>query len=110
MIDSAGRVLVGDRENKRIQIFDREGKWLDMWEGFSPFGLAFDAQGTLFVADGYANEIVQLDRSGKIAGRFGQKGTAPGQFELPHMLGFDTAGNLYVAEVNGKRFQKFAPK
>jgi len=110
VIDSAGRVIVGDRENKRIQLFDREGKWLDMWEGFSPFGLAFDARGALFVADGYANEIVQLDSSGKITQRFGQKGTAPGQFELPHMLGFDSAGNLYVAEVNGKRFQKFAPK
>ena len=108
LVDAAGRVLVGDRENKRIQIFDADGKWLDTWEGFSPFGLAFDPQGVLYVADGYDNKLLRLNASGKVEQSWGQKGTVAGQFELPHMLGFDPAGNLYIAEVNGKRFQRFA--
>jgi hypothetical protein len=39
--------------------------------------------------------------------RFGSKGHATGQFELPHMLAVDRDGSLYVAEVGGRRFQKF---
>jgi DNA-binding beta-propeller fold protein YncE len=110
LIDASGRVIVADRENDRIQIFDREGTWLETWDGFAPFGMTFDSQGRLFVADGRANKILLLDSSGKAQQAWGQKGTAPGEFDLPHMLGFDAAGNLYVAEVNGKRLQKFAKK
>ncbi len=57
LIDGRGRVLVGDRENDRIQIFDQDGALLDMWEGFAPFGLALNPQGELFVADGRANRF-----------------------------------------------------
>jgi DNA-binding beta-propeller fold protein YncE len=110
VVDARGRVLVADRENDRIQIFDREGTWLETWEGFAPFGLAFSPTGSLFVADGRANKILRLDASGKVQQAIGEKGTAACQLELPHMLAFDPAGNLYVAEVNGKRFQRFDKK
>ena len=43
-------------------------------------------------------------------GRWGEKGTGPGQFLLPHMLSVDSRGNVYVAEVDGKRMQKFAAR
>jgi DNA-binding beta-propeller fold protein YncE len=107
VVDPSGRVLVADRENNRIQIFDADGKWLDTWEGFAPFGLAFEGQGALYVADGYANAVLRLSSAGKVEQTWGKQGTSPGEFELPHMLGFDPAGNFYVGEINGKRFQKF---
>ena len=44
---------------------------------------------------------------GKSVGRFGEKGTAAGQFQMPHMLCVDSRGDVYVAEVNNKRIQKF---
>lgn len=110
LVDAGGRVLVADRENNRIQIFDREGQWLDAWEGFAPFGMAFNPAGILFVADGRANKVLRLDASGKVQQSWGEKGTAPGAFDLPHMLAFDPAGNLYVAEINGKRLQRFVKK
>ena len=110
IIDSLGRVLVGDRENNRIQVFDGEGQPLAQWEGFAPFGLAIDSDGHVFVADGRANQVLRLDASGKVQQRWGQKGKAPGEFDLPHMLAFDVAGNLFVAEIDGMRFQKFAKK
>ncbi|MBI3463535.1 MAG: hypothetical protein HY000_10830 [Planctomycetes bacterium] len=110
VLDSQGRLLVGDRENRRVQVFDQEGKLLGIWEGFAPFGLAFDKDGVLFVADGYANEILRLDTAGKVQERFGKQGKAPGEFELPHMLAVDASGNLLVTEINGKRAQRFVRK
>lgn len=110
VIDKKGRVLVGDRENDRVQVFDSEGKLLDVWNGFAPFGLELDAQGTLFVADGRANKVLQVSPAGRVVGAWGRKGDKPGEFNLPHMLAADTAGNLYIAEVGGTRLQKLKRK
>ncbi len=110
IVDTCGRVLVGDRENDRIQIFDGEGKLLEIWTGFAPYGLALDPHGALFVADARANKVLRLDERGKVQQTWGSEGNAPGQFDVPHMLTFDASGNLYVAEVNGKRLQKFIRK
>lgn len=105
--DAKGRLLVGDRENDRIQIFDEAGKLLDVWPGFAPYGLALDKEGRVYVADGRKNEVVRLDGEGKIVERFGKKGHGAGEFDLAHMLTFDRAGNLFVTDVNGRRVQKF---
>jgi DNA-binding beta-propeller fold protein YncE len=110
IVDTKNRVLVGDRENNRIQVFDLEGKPLAIWRGYAPYGLAFDPSGNLFVADGRANKVNLLDGAGKVKKSWGRKGPKPGQFDMPHMLAFDSAGNLYVAEVNGQRLQKFVRK
>jgi DNA-binding beta-propeller fold protein YncE len=110
VVDSRGRVLVGDRENNRIQVFDREGALLEIWPGFAPYGLAFDNEGVLFVADARASSVLCLDAFGKVQRSWGRKGRAPGEFDLPHMLSFDAAGNLFVAEVGGMRLQKFVKK
>jgi DNA-binding beta-propeller fold protein YncE len=108
VLDSKGRVYVGDRENNRIQIFDSEGKFETEWkEGGAPYGL-FLAGDRLFVADGAANWVKVLGPDGKSLGRFGEKGTGPGQFQLPHMLCVDSMGSVYVTEITGKRIQKFA--
>lgn len=110
IVDSTGRVLVGDRENSRIQIFDDNGKWLATWKGFTPYGLAFDKEGWLFVADGRANQLLVLDDKGKVRKRFGRAGDGLGEVLMPHMLACDGEGDLYVAEVDGRRLQKFVRK
>lgn len=106
MLDPQGRILVGDRENDRVQVFDSEGKLLEIWPGFAPYGMELDSQGTLFVADGRANKILQLNPAGKVANSWGRKGDGPGEFNLPHMLAVDTTGNLFIAEIGGRRLQK----
>jgi DNA-binding beta-propeller fold protein YncE len=105
-IDAKGRILVGDRENDRVQIFDSEGKLLEIWTGFAPYGMEFDRDGVLFVADGRANEVLWLNADGKVIGSWGKKGAGPGEFNLPHMLAADETGNLYIAEVGNSRLQK----
>jgi outer membrane protein assembly factor BamB len=109
-LDERGRVYVGDRENNRIQVFDANGKFLAVWqESGAPFGLFRTRDRRLFVADGRAGWVKVLDAAGRPLGRFGEKGDGPGQFRLPHMLCVDSRGAVYVAEVEGKRVQKFVP-
>ena len=107
VIDDQNRVIIADRDNERIQIFDPEGELLETWTGFKPFGIALDPNGVLFVSDGAANTILQLDEAGTVVQSWGgEKGTGPGQFNTPHELESDRQGNLYAAEVGGKRVQK----
>jgi DNA-binding beta-propeller fold protein YncE len=109
-LDAKGRVYVGDRENNRVQVFDAGGKFLAQWkESGAPYGL-FLADDRLFVADGRAGWVKVLDLDGKPLGRWGEKGTGPGQFSMPHMLCVDSRGAVYVAEVDGRRVQKFMAK
>lgn len=109
-VDSRKRVLVADRENERIQVFNLEGELLTIWKGYAPYGIDIDRDGTIFVADVVAHQIIQLDDTGQIVHVWGEKGDKPGQFQAPHMLAVDRAGNLFVAEVDGKRMQKFVRK
>ena len=72
--------------------------------------MELDADGLLFVADGRANAVLRLNATGKVIGSWGRKGKAPGEFDLPHMLAADSAGNLYIAEIGGMRLQKLTRK
>jgi DNA-binding beta-propeller fold protein YncE len=110
-LDSRGRVYVGDRENDRVQVFDADGKFLSRFtRSGAPFGLFLTDQSRLFVADGRAHWITVLDLEGQVVGRWGEKGTAPDQFQLPHAVCVDSQGAVYVAEVDGRRVQKFVAR
>ena len=51
-LDSRGRLLVGDRENNRIQIFNQSGKYLAEWTQFGrPSGIFITKNDTIYVAD-----------------------------------------------------------
>ena len=57
-MDSRGRIFVGDRSNNRVQIFDQEGTHLASWTQFGrPSGIAFDANGQIFVADSESDNV-----------------------------------------------------
>lgn len=52
VIDSRGRLLVGDRSNNRIQIFDQDGTFIDQWTQFgTPSGIYISPDDTLYVVD-----------------------------------------------------------
>jgi hypothetical protein len=73
-----------------------------------PTDVAFDAQGNIFVADGYGNaRIAKFDKNGKYIKSWGFKGADPGQFDTPHSIAVDAGGNVYVAEMGNKRIQVF---
>jgi sugar lactone lactonase YvrE len=52
VIDKRGRLLVGDRSNKRVQIFDLDGRYLTEWTHLgSPSGMFIAPDDTLYVVD-----------------------------------------------------------
>ena len=110
VIDKAGKVYVGDRENHRIQIFDEDGKFLKQWTDVGyPYGLAIGPDGNLYMADGGYDRVVEINQDGKIIGALGEPGHAPGQFTWPHILAMGADKRLYVADILNWRVQVFVP-
>lgn len=107
-IDSKGEVYVADRENKRVQVFTQEGKFIRQFGGMSPYGLFITPGDELFVADGIGNRLLKLRCSdGRELAQWGATGTKPGEFKMPHGITVAKDGAVYVTEIDGKRVQKF---
>jgi DNA-binding beta-propeller fold protein YncE len=108
VVDQDRQIYVGDRENDRVQVFDPNGKFLAQWkEGGAPYGLFLTADRRLFVADGRASRVTVLDRDGKVFQHWGELGAGPGQFAMPRAVCIDSHGDVYVAEINGRRLAEF---
>jgi len=110
-VDAAGRVYVADRNNRRVQVFDENGTFLEMWEGIRrPSHLMIDENQTLWMGDGEINRMVQYDLDGRLLTYWGVQGRFPGAFNNNHSFSVDEEGNLYVADYANFRVQKFTPK
>jgi hypothetical protein len=107
------RVFVVDRAHRRMQVFDENGKFLDMWTTgvrSLPYAHLITADQFLWIADGGTHRILKYDLDGHYLYGWGGPGGQPGQFNGPHSLTVDQEGNLYIAEVFAGRVQKFRPK
>jgi hypothetical protein len=116
-----GLVYVCDRTNNRIQVFNRNGDFMQQFV-FDPatrgngsiwaIGLSPDVEQRLLIyADGENNFIRFVDRkSGQALGTLGRNGRNAGQFHWIHQIAVDSRGNIYTGEVDtAKRIQKFVP-
>ena len=69
---------------------------------------ALSPQGDLYVSDGYGNaRIHKYTPGGKLLSSWGEPGTDPGQFNIPHNICCDPDGWLYVADRENHRVQIF---
>jgi len=69
---------------------------------------ALSPRGDIYVSDGYGNaRIHQYSPDGKLLKSWGQPGTGPGEFNLPHNLCCDPDGWIYVADRENHRVQVF---
>ena len=74
-----------------------------------PAGIAFNPQGEVFIADGYANARVhKFSPAGEHILSWGEPGPGPGQFNLPHGIWIDRNGRVLVADRENDRVQVFA--
>ncbi|CAF3973877.1 unnamed protein product [Rotaria sp. Silwood1] len=77
----------------------------------SPFGMTLDPMGNVYVAD-TSNHRIQLFMTGEltgitIAGTTGVRGNDSNLFWAPYAVALDSQLNLYVADRNNNRIQKF---
>jgi len=133
--DAQGRIYVADRFNRRIQVFDGDGKLLRIITVDVPFD--HDARpaignkpnpdaksGTfsagapwtvcitpgprqvLYTSDAYPGRVYKLSLEGKVLGVLGESGKQPKQFGWIHEIACPGENEIYVAELLNWRVQK----
>ena len=132
-VDAQNNVYVADRGNRRIQVFDTDGKFLRqitidvpapaearpaignkpasttgaMSPG-APWTLCITPgpNQVLFTSDAFPGRIYKLSLDGKVLGVFGKSGKQLGQFGWIHAIACPSENELYVAELLNWRIQK----
>jgi DNA-binding beta-propeller fold protein YncE len=130
--DAKGNIYVADRTNRRIQVFDPDGKFLRVFTIDVPFTkdvnvMAGGAPGpnslsvsgapwaicitpppnqVLYSADAVPGRIYKLTLEGKVLGVLGEAGKEVKQFGWIHEIACPSENELYVAELLNWRVQK----
>jgi DNA-binding beta-propeller fold protein YncE len=109
-IDARGLLWVADRENQRIQIFDADGAFVreHKYAGL-PCSLDIGRE-YIYMVNGFAGQILQLDLNGKVLAATGKAGTGPGEFGEAHFIAVSPKGELYVADSVNSALLKFVRK
>ena len=120
-----GTLWLTDDLHHTIRQFTPDGKLLltignpdepSSLQGGQPFNrpthVALDPKnGDIYISDGYGNSRVhKYDPKGRHLLSWGEPGTDPGCFNLPHNIATDTDGRVYVADRENHRVQIFDGK
>jgi sugar lactone lactonase YvrE len=87
-LDSKGRILINDSDNKRVSVFDKDGKFVESWPVPSRGGIAVAADDTVYVSDVNVG-IVNILKNGKLIDSVSA--------DRAHGMGIDTDGSIYVS-------------
>ncbi|MDR2215559.1 MAG: IPT/TIG domain-containing protein [Nevskiaceae bacterium] len=127
-LDPTGNMYVSDSENNSIRKITAEGMVSTVAgtdnQGYRngpgadalftyPEGIALNAAGSLYVADNGNNCIRAIAPDGTVSTVAGAGPTGcsfdPVDLQFPHGVAVDTAGTIYVSEVEGHRISRVAP-
>jgi DNA-binding beta-propeller fold protein YncE len=101
-MDSRGRLFVADRANRRIEIFDQEGGFIDQWTQFgTPSGIWIDPSDVIYVAVAGEKGGIRIGsaKDGSLTGSIG--GTSP------EVVTVDQRGNVYSGLVGGMNLERY---
>ena len=103
------RVLICDREARRVQVFDRDGAFVSEWRDLQNPMQIFVRDGVLYMAHAYA-EISVRTLTGELIARWPYESVLTHEKEKsPHSIWVDSRGDIYVGEVVGEGgLQKFS--
>jgi hypothetical protein len=114
-VDAQGNVYVGDRSNRRIQVFDNDGNFKTQYLNVgAPWAICItpgphqylyssNSNGTGNFEDG---EIYKMELDGRIVGKFGKAGKQLKEFGSVHEIDCRRENELYVGEITNWRVQK----
>ncbi len=98
-LDPRDRLLVCDRPNNRVQLFDRGGDYLGEWTDFAAPQQIRPIGDLLFCAEAGSRVTIRTLDNAIVSG-WGGQGPADDQFtHAPHAIWADSRGDLYVGEV-----------
>ncbi|MGH7205259.1 MAG: 6-bladed beta-propeller [Nitrospiraceae bacterium] len=125
---SDGAVYVVDMGNHRVQKFDTSTNVLPQlitkWGGGgpghassaqsqeagqlrSPWGIAVDGNGDVYVTDTGNHRVQKFDREGNFMTQWGGFGNGDGQFNFPYGIAVDGRGSIFVVDSSNTRVQQF---
>ena len=111
LVDRQGQVYVADRENRRVQIFDVDGRFIKAWKFAGlPCGLLIAPDGQMYLASGFSGQILRLNADGKAVAAMGQPGKALGEFGEAHYLAIAPSGDIYVADTINAVLHKYVKR
>lgn len=129
VLDSKGRLYVADRNNARIQVFNQDGKLLDVWQNLLvPWGLWVSKKDEIWACGSSPMQwrredtnlgcppkdqlFMKFDTSGRLLQLWtipkAEDGKEkPGELNWVHAIALDSKGNIYAGDIVGQRAQKF---
>ena len=119
LVPGSADILVADRENSRLQLFDRAGKFKRQWTGAKDaqttgriFCVDADSEGFRYIGirradyDTGHTGVLTLDRDWNIVASIGFGNAGDPVFNAVHDIAVGRDGSIYVAETRTKRVVK----
>ena len=113
LVNASNQLLVADRENHRVQLFDLNGTYITEWKFHGlPCGLLIGPDKQLYLASGFSGQILRLDANGKPVAMMGQPGPGPalGEFGEAHYMAIAPNTDIYVADTINAKLHRFAKR
>ena len=117
--DQDGRIIIADRWNQRIQVFDSHKNFLFKFgskgkrngQFDNPSAVACDQENNIIVTDTLNHRIQVFDSNGNFIRKFGSnqsyRSVTDGEFSDPHGIVVDDQNNIIVSDCGNHRVQIF---